>query len=222
MPRTRYKSERNLANTANERHKFAVLRRANEIYTYNLNQTLKKKFVGVNYIFYFMFDDSKIDRYLSTTSVTLNIQYFPLTFHSFFIRTRLNREYSRVILSNCFATSFKTTFVLFRKFSQTSKYHKTLCKVWRLKKQTTFAFVQFRTISGHFLGKYVTIFHKTWSFFGIYIDIFSKTEIQTVILKCLVCLNLTLLAYLLSKLINEQGGIFHLLHEKLQAGREYF
>jgi hypothetical protein len=28
----------------------------------------------------------------------------------------------------------------------------------------------------------------------------------------------TLLAYLLSKLINEQGGIFHLLHEKLRAG----
>ena len=28
----------------------------------------------------------------------------------------------------------------------------------------------------------------------------------------------TLLAYLLSKLINEQGGIFRLLHEKLQAG----
>ena len=28
----------------------------------------------------------------------------------------------------------------------------------------------------------------------------------------------TLLAYFLSKLINEQGGIFHLLHEKLQAG----
>ena len=28
----------------------------------------------------------------------------------------------------------------------------------------------------------------------------------------------TLLAYLLSKLINEQGWIFHSLHEKLQAG----
>ena len=28
----------------------------------------------------------------------------------------------------------------------------------------------------------------------------------------------TLLAYLLSKLINEQGGNFRLLHEKLQAG----
>ena len=28
----------------------------------------------------------------------------------------------------------------------------------------------------------------------------------------------TLLAYLLSKLINEQGEIFRLLHEKLQAG----
>ena len=28
----------------------------------------------------------------------------------------------------------------------------------------------------------------------------------------------TLIAYLLSKLINEQGGIFRLLHEKLQAG----
>ena len=27
----------------------------------------------------------------------------------------------------------------------------------------------------------------------------------------------TLLAYLLSKLINEQSGIFHLLHEKLRA-----
>ena len=27
-----------------------------------------------------------------------------------------------------------------------------------------------------------------------------------------------LLAYLLSKLINEQGGIFRLLHEKLRAG----
>ena len=30
--------------------------------------------------------------------------------------------------------------------------------------------------------------------------------------------NATLLAYLLSKLINEQGGIFRLLHEKLRAG----
>ena len=30
--------------------------------------------------------------------------------------------------------------------------------------------------------------------------------------------NATLLAYLLSKLINEQGGIFHLLHEKLRTG----
>ena len=28
-----------------------------------------------------------------------------------------------------------------------------------------------------------------------------------------------LLAYLLSKLINEQGGIFHLLHKKLRASR---
>ena len=28
----------------------------------------------------------------------------------------------------------------------------------------------------------------------------------------------TPLAYLQSKLINEQGGIFHLLHEKLRAG----
>ena len=28
----------------------------------------------------------------------------------------------------------------------------------------------------------------------------------------------TLLAYLQSKLIDEQGGIFHLLHEKLRAG----
>jgi len=30
--------------------------------------------------------------------------------------------------------------------------------------------------------------------------------------------NSTLPAFLLSKLINEQGGIFCLLHEKLQAG----
>ena len=30
--------------------------------------------------------------------------------------------------------------------------------------------------------------------------------------------NATLLAYLRSKLINEQGGIFCLLHEKLRAG----
>ena len=30
--------------------------------------------------------------------------------------------------------------------------------------------------------------------------------------------NPTLLAYLLSKSINEQGGIFRLLHEKLRAG----
>ena len=30
--------------------------------------------------------------------------------------------------------------------------------------------------------------------------------------------NATLLAYLLSKSINEQGGIFRLLHEKLRAG----
>ena len=32
----------------------------------------------------------------------------------------------------------------------------------------------------------------------------------------------TLLAYLLSKLINEQGGIFHLLHEKQQEGELIF
>ena len=30
--------------------------------------------------------------------------------------------------------------------------------------------------------------------------------------------RVTLLAYLLRKLINEQGGIFHLLHEELRAG----
>ena len=30
--------------------------------------------------------------------------------------------------------------------------------------------------------------------------------------------NATLLAYLLCKSINKQGGIFHLLHEKWQAG----
>ena len=30
--------------------------------------------------------------------------------------------------------------------------------------------------------------------------------------------NATLLAYLLCKSINEQGGIFHLLHDKLRAG----
>ena len=30
--------------------------------------------------------------------------------------------------------------------------------------------------------------------------------------------NAALLAYLLCKLINEQGGIFRLLHEKLRAG----
>ena len=30
--------------------------------------------------------------------------------------------------------------------------------------------------------------------------------------------RVTLLTYLLSKLINKQGGIFHLLHEKLRAG----
>ena len=30
--------------------------------------------------------------------------------------------------------------------------------------------------------------------------------------------RVTLIAYLLSKLINEQGGIFCLLHEKLRAG----
>ena len=31
--------------------------------------------------------------------------------------------------------------------------------------------------------------------------------------------NATLFAYLLSKSINEQGGIFRLLHEKLRVGR---
>ena len=33
-------------------------------------------------------------------------------------------------------------------------------------------------------------FDRLWSFFGNYIDIFHKTEIQTIILRCLVCLNL--------------------------------
>ena len=36
----------------------------------------------------------------------------------------------------------------------------------------------------------MAIFDHLWSFFGNYIDIFHKTEIQTVILRCLVCLNL--------------------------------
>ena len=36
-----------------------------------------------------------------------------------------------------------------------------LHKDWRLKKLTTFAFGQFATISGHFLAKYINIFHKT-------------------------------------------------------------
>ena len=43
-------------------------------------------------------------------------------------------------------------------------------------KETTFAFGHFTTIYGHF--------------FANYIDIFHKTEIQTVILRCLVCKNL--------------------------------
>ena len=33
-------------------------------------------------------------------------------------------------------------------------------------------------------------FNHLWSFVGNYIDIFHKTEIQTIILRCLVCLNL--------------------------------
>ena len=40
----------------------------------------------------------------------------------------------------------------------------------------SFKNVHFSTISGHFLANYMNIFHKT--------------EIQTVILRCLVCLNL--------------------------------
>ena len=34
-------------------------------------------------------------------------------------------------------------------------------KVWGLKKLTTFVFGLFTTISGHFLAKYMIIFHKT-------------------------------------------------------------
>ena len=45
-----------------------------------------------------------------------------------------------------------------------------LIKEWRLKKETTFAFGQFTTISGHFFGNYINIFHKT--------------EVQMVILRC--------------------------------------
>ena len=33
-------------------------------------------------------------------------------------------------------------------------------KDWRLKKETTFAFGHFMTISGHFITNYITIFHK--------------------------------------------------------------
>ena len=36
----------------------------------------------------------------------------------------------------------------------------------------------------------MAIFDHLWSFFGNYIDIFHKTEIQRVILRCLACLNL--------------------------------
>ena len=35
----------------------------------------------------------------------------------------------------------------------------------------------------------MAIFWPLWSFFGNYMEIFHKTEIQTVILRCLVCLN---------------------------------
>ena len=36
----------------------------------------------------------------------------------------------------------------------------------------------------------IAIFDHFWSFFGYYIGIFHKTEIQTVILRCSVCINL--------------------------------
>ena len=49
-------------------------------------------------------------------------------------------------------------------------------KEWRLKKETTFAFGQFTTISGHFFANYINISHST--------------EVQTVILRCLTGLNL--------------------------------
>ena len=46
----------------------------------------------------------------------------------------------------------------------------------------------------------------------------SLIEEQTRINKKGLEKSATLLAYLLSKLINEQGGIFRLLHEKLRVG----
>ena len=52
----------------------------------------------------------------------------------------------------------------------------TFIKNWRLEKEKIFTFGHFTTISGHFFANYISIFHKT--------------EIQTVILRCLVCLNL--------------------------------
>ena len=36
----------------------------------------------------------------------------------------------------------------------------------------------------------IAIFNHFWSFLGNYVDTFHKTEIQTVILRCSVCINL--------------------------------
>ena len=37
----------------------------------------------------------------------------------------------------------------------------TDAKDWELEKETTFAFGQFKTISGHFFANFINIFHKT-------------------------------------------------------------
>ena len=53
---------------------------------------------------------------------------------------------------------------------------KYICKVWSEIKETTFRIGHFMTISGHSIANYINIFHKT--------------EVPTVILRCLMSQNL--------------------------------
>jgi hypothetical protein len=56
-------------------------------------------------------------------------------------------------------------------------FNKCVFQFWKKKNENlSFKNGHFLTICGHFYGNYI--------------DIFYKTEIQTVILRCLVCLNL--------------------------------
>ena len=61
-------------------------------------------------------------------------------------------EYAR---SKVYENDHKNVLGVWRDLISNVKY-----KEWRLKKETTFAFGQFTTISGHFFANYINIFHN--------------------------------------------------------------